>query len=349
MLVHNSLFDPIRRTERMRPEQFLKYVEINQQAGDNRHTAPDMVGGIRDIFYGSHPTTDPAHLDRIWAFIEPKVEMNPGLAQFILDYGGARSSYFFPWLIEVATSPSGALEMAYNAGQTLEGTWQEYVPEFDDINYFVRNDPTFVYNRERQMMVADLVSTIGDKASPEHPAKVLDFGAGRMAWARWHGYEFTPDKVEILAFDRDPSIDPAHLFPWPLDELNLTYTKGDMMAGVTNPACREADFVLLGGVASYYPMPVFTEAVVAPIHGLLNQGGVFFFDLQLDCPYLRRSMQIFDWPELELRSLTTAIDAVEQMRKTLWLRGQEFEASYSVDTYNETPSSVMVTFTKTCL
>lgn len=343
---HKDLFDPIVRTATMKKEEFLKYIEICDRQPAITPTRPSLVREIRDIFYESHADIDKQCLDKVWAFIREKLEKNEGLAQFVLDYNGAKSSYFFPWLIQVFTSPSAALEMAYNAGMDLTGAWTKKVPEEDEINFFVRNVPTFAYNRERQLFVADLATTIRD-INPGK-TKIVDFGAGRLAWTRWHGFKFEPERQSILAFDMDQTIQPEELYDGvPLEDYAVEYQKKNFMTELHNPKCKDANLAILGGVASYYPVDVFTEKVVKPVHSLLAENGSFFFDFQLLCPQYTWSVKLFDWPEIKLsESPWQAIETAENIRRNLWNKGMKFEAEYKLDTYTEIPSSVMMVFTK---
>ena len=352
MLVHDFLFDPIVKTREMRTEEFTKYVDINDQPHTKSISSDvDKVHEIREKFYASHQGLPyQNYLDDIWDKVFLAFNNNPGLVQFTLDYHGAESLYFLPWLIEIATSPSGALEMAYGIGNDLASAWTEHIEDTDDpIVDFIHNDPTFVYNRERELCMADLVTTVQEKSTPDHPSKVIDLGAGRMAWARHHGFKFDPEVQHIYAYEHDMTINAKKLFDKSLDELGITYEFRNALAQIQKATtCRDSDLIMLGGVASYYPFDeVFVKTVIAPSHGLLNPGGAFFFDLQLDCPYLRRSMSIFNWPEMQLKSTAAeAIDTVETMRKKLWQSGCKFGAEYRVDTYNEAPTSVLVILTK---
>lgn len=358
MLRHSNLYDPIGRSEIMQDEDFTKYVEIREaQSGP---TPPELVDEIRKQFFSFAKSVvgdyedEMAKVKKVWDFIEPKLKENQGLAQFTLDYDGASSDFFFPWLVSVFRSPARALEMSYGVGYDLSGNWSSDTID-DPIDYFVKNDPTFVYNRERQLRVADLASTIYENAWENHSdqpsAKIVDFGAGMLAWARWHGYDYFEPRgynlVELYAFDKDPSIKPDELFNYPLDQIGIHYKHGDLFTQIKNIDCAEADLVILGGVASYIPSEAFEGKVVPAIYQLLKSDGTFFYDLQLDCPYLRRSIKLWDWPDMALPdSATVAIDAVEAMRKRLWSAGMEFSAEYAVDTYNHTPSAVMITLTK---
>ena len=341
MLRHQELFDPIERSAVMNTEEFTKYVEINK----NHDGATDegKIAKIKHSFYASHPKADIVFLDDAWEFIFPRILENPGLAQFILDYKGAESEFFFPWLVSVYKSPSRALEMAYGAGDDLMGRWITDIADTDDyIVPFVRNDPTFVYNRERQLYVANLATTIQARSK----SKVVDFGAGRLAWIRWHGFKIKPLRQSIYAFDSDPSIKPEELFE-DMPELGIKFKHGDLSAQLMNSDCYSADLVILGGVASYIPLDVFSQKIIPAIYGLLQNQGVFFFDYQIDCPYLRRSMSIFSWPEMHLfEDAPSCISTVETFRKSLWDKGLKFSAEYAVDTYNKFPSAVMITLQK---
>ncbi|MDO4753011.1 MAG: hypothetical protein Q4A36_02170 [Candidatus Saccharibacteria bacterium] len=349
MIRTRSVFDPVERTAAMRTDEFSKYVDIN--SASIGATDEKVVEDIRNIFFSSHSDIDVALLDDIWGIIGPKIIKNPGLAQFTLDYNGAGSDYFFPWLISVFTSPSKALEMAYGAGADLCGVWDLQILDSNDpIVPFVRNDPTFVYNRERQLHVADLATIISEQNHSY--TKVVDYGAGRLAWARWHGYDPREKAWQaIYAFDSDLSIDPGELFGVNKEtlesECNIHFKHGNLAEELVNPNCSNANLVVLGGVASYIPIEVFSERIIPAIYQLLIKNGVFFFDYQLDCPYLRRSMSIFDWPKMELFSSSTiAIETVESVRKKLWNNGIKFSAEYTLDTYNQHPSSVMITLQK---
>ena len=348
MFVHAYLNSPVKRTDEMKVEAFSKYTQINQREYSTR---PELIEDIKNQFFEFARSNDVEEdkIAKLWHFAGTKLIENPGLASFTMDYNGAKSLFFFPWLVNVFKSPATALEMSYGAGANLHGNWVKEIPEDDPIDYFVKNDPTFVYNRERQLYVANLVSCLRDIAfDSNQKKKVVDFGAGRLAWARWHGLTLDSRLIEIYAYDRDPSIKPDELFPGEnLVQLGIRYKHGDLFVQVKNSDCNETDLVMLGGVASYIPAGVFVEKVIKEIYTLLNPGGIFFYDLQVKCPYLERSMSIFDWPTMDLAdSAVAAIESVENTRKELWKGGMRFSAEYTVDTYNENPSAVMVLLQK---
>ena len=90
MIVHDFLFNPVEMTEEMKPEVFYKYIDIcNKHKGEG--TSLDTMKKIRKIFYDTHSSIDEDSLDNVWAQVNPKLWKNPGLAQFVLDYGGAES------------------------------------------------------------------------------------------------------------------------------------------------------------------------------------------------------------------------------------------------------------------
>ena len=349
MILHGHLYSPVSQTAVMEDEDFYKYVEIcNRQIGP---TNPDLVEEIKNQFieFTKKKAIDRERVDKLWAFVLPKIKVNEGLARFILDYDGAKSEYFFPWLANVSKSPSAALEMAYGAGENLAGEWVKGIADLDDpIKFFIENDPTFVYNRERELLMAELVSRVKDKAEREcELAKIVDFGAGRLAWARWYGLKLNAAEQIVFAFDRDPSIKPEKLFSESLDELGVHFKHGDLFAQLKNHVCREADLISVLGLVSYLPRDAFASVVLPTIYNLLNKNGTFFFDLQLDCPYYRRSMKLWDWPEIDLqKDVAGAVSTVEKIRKDLWLKDQMFSAEYIPDTCNKTSSSLMVIMTK---
>ena len=347
MLMNREIFNPIRVIDGMSDDLFEKYIEIRDNQLKLAPTMPELTTEIRKTFYESHPDVAKDNLDKMWAFMFPMISRNEALAQFILDYGGAESDFFFPWVRAVATSPSEALELSYNAGRNLNGDWVPDIPQEDKINFFVYNLPTLAFNRERQFRVADLVTS--DKAVFGFGgSKVVDLGAGRMAWARYHGFKFKPRIQEIIACDRDPSIQPDLLFaPKSLKDIRLTYKRSDIMQELQETDCADASLVILQGVASYYPSGVFKETIVKPVYNCLRNGGSFFFDLQLNHISYEWSVRVFGWPEMGLPdSASEAIDAVEVLRKSLWRDGMRFQAEYMLDTYNALPLSVMVVFTK---
>lgn len=339
MLIFKGLFNPIAPTERMLSDSFLKYVQINEE---NISTA-GLVERIRSDYYSSHTNVSTFDLDRIWVIIKDKLTANAGLAQFTIDYGGAESDFFFPWLIAVERSPSEALEMSYGSGKDLTGKWWDMVPEQDNIMFFVHNDPPLIYNRERQLFVASIVTMCRATALS---SKIVDFGAGRLAWARKHGFVFEPERQSIFAFDVDRSIVPEALFEKNTASIGLHYENNNFIAKLNDPKLLNSDLILLGGVASYYPIEMFRDTVLTSVHKLLKTGGVFFFDMQLDCPYYKRNRSIFNWPEMNLVSPLQAINTLESMRKLLMSKGIPFSAEYAFDSFNEYPTSVMVTMTK---
>lgn len=347
-MLRHKLYDPISRDPSLDEIEFQKYVDIHKH--QTEPTKPELVKALKDDFYSSH-AVDKSKLDKIWNFVGKKIEENVGIAEFIRDNNGQLSDYFFPWLINVFRSPSTALEMSYGAGPDLNGDWWEDILDTDDpLVPFIRNDPAFVYNRERQLFVTDLATSIQDIGA-EHPTrrplKIVDFGAGRLAWVKRHGFAAHPDLARIYAFDKDPSIKPDLLFAQDLESLGIRYKHGDFTAQFTNPDCKEADLIILGGVASYIPPELFASKIVPGLHQLLLDDGVLFFDLQLDCPCYRHSMDILDWSAFDCPAEPSEIiDRIEAMRKSLWLNGTMFSAEYHIDTFNKIPSAVMIVMQK---
>lgn len=348
MLRHEYLYDPINRVKDFELSEFTKYVKMREAQGAHEPTDPDIVGAVRDEFYGTHTDVPKEKLNDIWRVIGPMSGNNAAFSQFVLDYGGAKSEFFFPWLITIAKSPSRALEMSYGSGYDLKGDWVRVISDNDKIARFIHDMPTLVFNRERELFMADLVASVQDKGTYATPTKVLDLGAGRMTWARWHGFQFAPGKQRIIAYDKDPSIDPSELFECTnLERLGLNYCTGDLFEAFSNPDCKNADLIMLAGVASYMPLETFVSAIMMPVYGFLKHGGVFFFDLQLDCPQYEWTIKLFDWPEMNLAKNPEALIAqLERVRRELWEKGLKFGAEYQLDTYNMAPSAVMVTLTK---
>lgn len=347
LLINKEIYNPIELGNGIPDEMFKKYIDIRDKQYKLIPTMPELTTEVKSSFYESHKDVPTDNLDKIWTFMYPMVARNEALAQFILDNGGEKSNFFFPWVMSVATSPSEALELSYNSGRNLLGEWVANIPETDEINFFVHNLPTLAYNRERQFRVADLVTT-DIELSSRGGSKVIDLGAGQMAWARHHGFKFRPRRQQIIACDKDPSINPAKLFGTVKpDDIGLTYKQSDIMAELHNTDCADASFVILQGVASYYPLGVFREAIVKPVYANLRIGGSFFFDLQLNHISYEWSVKVFGWPEMELpETASDAINTVEVLRKDLWNDGMKFQAEYMLDTYSASPLSVMILFTK---
>ena len=119
------------------------------------------------------------------------------------------------------------------------------------------------------------------------------------------------------------------------------------MDALQSGECTDTSLFILQGVASYYPLEAFRNRILLPVYNQLHVGGAFFFDLQLDCPYYRRSMTIFDWPAMKLyESPTIAFDTIEKMLRELRKEGVHMTAEYAMDSYNEIPSSIMITLSK---
>ena len=348
MFEMRDLYNPIKNGDGIPDEFFKKYIRISDEQNRLLLTDPVLLAEVQKRFYESHPNVQRSAMDQIWTFMSPVMQKNEALAQFVLDNGGAESSYFFPWVISVAKSPSEALELSYNSGRNLSGKWVSEIPKDDNIWYFVQNLPTLAYNRERQLRVAELVTIDRSKWTASEKSIVVDLGAGRMAWARHHGFRPYPRAQLVYACDRDASVVPEELFPNnEFGKTGLRYEQEDIMVELQNPSCSESSLVILQGVASYYPMPVFTEMIMKPVYALLRTGGSFFFDLQLNHISYEWSVKVFGWPAMKLpESASAAIDVVEGLRKKLWLSGMKFRAEYALDTYNTSPLSVMVTLTK---
>lgn len=343
-MLQKNLFNPIVPARAMEDAEFEKYIKLrNEQEGP---TSPRLIARLKKIFMESHArNVGEERLQKIWQVVEGPLKKNAGLANFALDFGGCRSDHFFPWLISVAKSPSEALEMAYGYGRNLEGKF-EYAENDPWYMAAARDLPTLAFHRERQLTVANLV-TLAKGSQHGETLKVVDLGAGRMDWARMHGFVLEPEIMKIDAFDKDPSINPDELFPMGRDKSGVTYAKRDIAEALHLMRYLEAvDVIIMQGVASYYPVEIFTD-VLMRVHDLLWKNGVFFFDLQLDCIYYRWSVATFGWPEMNLmKSAAEAIDFVEGLRKSLWEKGYRFGAEYKLDTYNKSPAAVMVTLTK---
>lgn len=344
-MIRNRFKNPIER-EGIEIE-FTKYVEMHKE--QQYSTNPKRIEQLKRSFYNAHPQVSEQNLDKAWNFVAPKLTNDIGLLEFIKDYCGHKSEFFFPWLINVFKSPATALEISYGAGPDLNGDWHEDIMETDDpIVPFIKDDPAFVYNRERQLLVADLAASVQSLAYIRCSlAKIVDFGAGRLAWYRRYNFEDMFTRPTVYAFDKDPSIDPKKLFPDDLEKLGIFYKRGDFVKNLTNPNCKDADLVILGGVASYIPPADFAGKIVGAIHRLLRRGGVFFYDLQLDCPCYQHSMDILDWPKFEIpANASEIIDRTESMLRALRLNGIDFSAEYHVDSQNQIPSAVMIVLQK---
>lgn len=343
-MLQKDLFNPMTKTRVIEDEEFEKYLDIiARQEGE---TDSRLIETLKKIFMESHADSVAKDtLQKIWQNFEGPLKKNAGLANFTLDYGGCRSDHFFPWLASVQRSPSEALEMAYGYGRNLKGEF-EYAK--DDPWYMdaARNLPTLAFHRERQLNVANLV-TVAKGTRHGGTIRVADLGAGRMDWARMHGFTLEPEIMRIEAFDKDPTIEADELFPMGRVKSGVTYYRRDIAEALHIMKYMETlDVIIMQGVVSYYPVDYFLD-VLTRVHRLLWHNGAFFFDLQLDCVYYRWSVATFGWPEMKLaKSASAAIDLVEGLRKKLWEKGHRFGAEYALDTYNKTPAAVMVTLTK---
>lgn len=367
MIRHNRLFNPIAQTRVMDTSEFIRYIRLRELCEwfpVGEESTRKRVDEIREDFYSAHSDVAGSRLDEVWAYVGSMVEKNPALARFIIDHNATKSGYFFPWLMTIVQSPSAALELAYGNGFDAYGNWVNGIPEEDEIDDFVKNVPTLVYQRERQFLMADLVSSVKengqrDRSAFEHRLPVVvDLGAGRMAWARYHGFRFDSAYLKVIAVDKDPGIDPEKLFePFApkgryvesdtLSYLGLEFQKADILPWLATTDLRDVDLIMLGGVASYFPLPAFTEAVIKPAYKILREGGSFFFDLQLECPQYEWTIKMFGWPEMKLmKTAAEAITQVEAIRMQLWEAGLKFNAEYHLDTACANPSAVMIIFQK---
>lgn len=344
-----GLYDPVAVEHPMEEWEFTKYIDIcAKQKEAGRQTDPEIIKKVRESFFASHPLVSEKKLKDLWEQVKPWLLESEGLAQSILDYEGEKSDYFFAWLVSMHTSMSMALEAAYNAGYDLEGNWVVDIPHEDSMSYYVHNEPPYVSARRRGLLAATLAaSTIDAVQGSGRKAKIVDLGAGRMAWARWHGLELNPDLVEIVASDRDETIVPEKLFPGGLEKYGIKYERANLFEQLKNPECQHADLVLLLGVASYYPREALIGAFTG-IHALLNDGGEFACDFQVNGLPLQRSTGVFGWQALKLKdTVAETIEVIEELRKTLWEAGVKFDVTYKPDIYdNKFQSAVMAVFTK---
>ena len=319
---------------------FERYAELSLSKKE-----PNMVvvETILQNFYDSHPKVAPERLEAIVSRVGPVIRTNLGLATLIQDYEAWKSEFFFPWLISTWTSPSLALETAYGDGYDLDGIFR-VIPSDDPLAYFAKNDPTFVYNRERELVMAELAIDAREYATPMTRSKIIDLGAGQMAWVRHTGFPLSPMYQHIYAYDRDPRIEPNRIF----SSMNgITYEHWDIKSAFEDQRNNEADLVLIGGVASYMPITTFRDKILIKAYHKLKPNGVCFFDMQLDCPYLKRSTSVFGWPGLMLtQDAEEAFRNIELLRKSLAREGLVMSATYQPDTRNEVPSAIMVTMRK---
>lgn len=341
MLMSSNIFQPIAQDATMAIEEFARYIRISES---QIATSPFMMKRIKNCFYEQHEYSTPKEaLDRIWSLVAPALEKNAGLAEFTDDYEGALSEYFFPWLIMLRTSQSEALMLAYGLCRNLRDAIR-VVPDDDPIMLFVKNDPTFVAARERAIRIANL-ATIARSIPIGARSKVIDLGAGRMPWARFHGFEFAPSRQEIMAFDKDTSIVPEELLGTVASEKCFQYQHMDIFSALRE--CDNANLAILSGVASYMKMSALKERIVKPLHASLRPGGLFFFDLQLDCVYYRRSMKIFSWPELRLEKDKDAVkEKIENMVDELEQEGYGFNLETELIKYDGSPTNLFVQMTK---
>lgn len=328
--------------KKMEKKNFEKYININER--QNGNTPSDLVETIRWDFYSTHSQdVEQEDLDRIWSFIEPRLVKNAGLAHFTIDYDGAKSDYFFPWLMTVQKSPAAALEMAYGSGYNLAGEWVEHVPKSDGI-YLFMNDPTFWVHRDKMDYIANLAINVRNTVPEGTKTKVIDLGAGRVMWAMRHRDILEPERQTILAFDKDKSIMPSTFEP---EKTGIIFKNADFADELWRPGCRDANLIILSGVASYYPLDILRARILHPVYNLLQHGGAFFFDWQLECLYYQRSMSIFSWPKIKLeRDFDAAHDAIDGIRKAMWRQGMKFDMDCRQDTYGKDATVIMITLTK---
>jgi len=348
VLRYTYLSDPIEPTREIDISKFHKYLDIARaQRGP---TDEKLIKEIKDQLYEYHLNSkNEAKLERIWKFLIAKLGTNAGLANFILEFGGAKSNFFFPWLMNIFLAPSAVLEMAYGAGPNIDGHWVDNIPAEDPIIPFVKNEPNFIYHRERELHVADLVTNVQQQSIGKfgRVSKVVDFCTGRMPWARRYGFDFAPEDQTIMVFDKDPTLRAEKILHTKEGEsLNVVFKHGDIMSQASNPECMDSDLIIAvgSGAAPYTRIDAFAQAVISPVYHLLNPGGIFFFDLRINAPCVRYITPIFGWPKLYLMdSVASAVKSVEEIRKNLWRNGQKFSAEYTVDSHLELPSGVMVT------
>lgn len=350
MVKHLKLIDPIKADRKFKSIDFNKYIEIFTH--QIRPTEESMINEIHNRFYSWHHTeSNPEELSKLVDFVLMKAKVNAGLAAFILENGGAESEFFFPWLRSIFRSQSLAQEISYGAGYNIAGEWINEIPETDPISRFYIDDPIFRYNRERQLYVANLATTLQDHSyeCPEHISKIVDFGSGRLTWTRRHDFSFDPEIQEIMAFDKDPSININEVFgpDADLEHMGLKFKHGNLEVQINNPISMDADLIILSGIRPYYRGDVFLNAVLMPAYHLLNPGGILFYDIYIDSPSYLVATKLFDWPKIHTsEDLITAIKEAEDTRMTLWNEGLKFSADYVPDSYNETPVSLMVVLQK---
>lgn len=325
-------------------EMFRKYIDISD-GKQGLPTSPQILAEVKYRFFHSHQSSKTKCYEELWNKLCHMVMNNEAFAQFTLDYKGAESEFFFPWIVSVATSPSEALELSYNAGRNIAGEWFDCISARDPINFFVRNLPTLAYNRERQATVARLVEMDRERFGD---SRVIDLGAGRMAWARHCGFEFEPTRQKIVACDKDATIDPTKLFPGgELGPSGLVYKKEDITELLKDSSLEDVSLAIMQGVASYYSGDALRELIVRPVGDKLRVGGSFFFDLQLAHISYEWSVKTFHWPAMNLpKIIESAIEIVEKIRGRLWNENMRFGADYRVCTYNSAPLSMKVLLTK---
>ncbi len=283
--------------------------------------------------YDRYRAAREAFENQIWPELYARMHKNPGMAQFMLEFG-IWSDYVARFLVNVWHCPAKAVLPAHGVAETwLEEpavipTWDPMFPFCYDQSYRMIQYRTEVPQKRLRTM-----------------QNVLFLGGGLVPELWTNEYPLQSSSQHVVVYDENVML-PSYLeriFGKPLGQVGIDYRCDKFERAFSDTAQRGFyDGVVINGVMSYNLQRL--DVILSDIAKLLKPGGKVFFDVQLSHPVLMFDVLVLDWPAT-METIGDYHTAVKLIQPPL-MRAGFVNAQFTTEPYNaaigESPAGLIV-------